>query len=85
MLCFLDFLDIPFFIREKSTFYRTVYFQNLINIFGSKSRTRQQNSRFLFSSFSIFCVNFLCNDILLMNKTFRPSIFGVLLQLKDLK
>jgi len=30
------------------------------------------------------CANFLCNDILLMHKTYRPSIFSVLIQLKDL-
>ena len=32
----------------------------------------------------ILCKLFLCNDILLMHKTYRPSTFSVLLQLKDL-
>ena len=32
---------------------------------------------------STFCVNCVCNDILLMNTTYRPSIFSVLLQLKQ--
>jgi len=30
------------------------------------------------------CVNILCNDILLMHKTYRPNMFSVLLQHKDL-
>ena len=34
--------------------------------------------------FCTFCVNFLCNNILFMHKNYRPSIFSVLLQLKDL-
>ena len=32
---------------------------------------------------STFCVNCVCNDILLMDTTYRPSIFSVLLQLKQ--
>ena len=32
---------------------------------------------------STFCVNCVCNDILLMNTTYRPSMFSVLLQLKQ--
>jgi len=31
-----------------------------------------------------FCVNFLCNNILFMLTIYRPSIFSVLLQFKDL-
>ena len=34
--------------------------------------------------FSTLCVNLLCNDILLMHKTCRPSTVSVLLQIKDL-
>jgi len=50
----------------------------MIYIFGLKSRTlTQQNSRF-------FSLHILCNDILLKHKTYRPSTFSVLLQLKDL-
>ena len=58
----------------------------MFNIFGSKSRTlTQQNSRFFFiNQFCTFCVNPLCNEILLMHKTYRPSISIVLLQLRDL-
>jgi len=39
------------------------------------TNTRQQNSRF-FSSTSLaqFSVNCMCNDILLMNKTYWPSL-----------
>jgi len=33
---------------------------------------------------STFCVNILCNVILLMHKTYRSSMFSVLLHLKDL-
>ena len=75
---------IPFFIRKKSTFYRTGFFfinyvrcTPLINMFGSKSRTlRQHNSRLFISTTSLaHCVwTFLCNDILLMHRTYRPTI-----------
>jgi len=48
---------------------------------GSKSRTlTQQNGRLYLSSTSFVCV---CNDILLMHTTYRPSTFSVLLQLED--
>ena len=49
----------------------------LMFIFGSKS---QQSSRL----FCTLCVNFVCNDILLMHTTYIPSSFNVLLNLKDL-
>ena len=68
-------------------FYQKVYFYFvrctvLINIFGSKSRTlTQQNSRLFVSTLYVNC---LCNDMLLMHKTYRPNMFSVLLQLKDL-
>ena len=56
----------------------------LINIIGSKSRTLTQQKSRLFSS-STFCANLFCNDILLMDKTYRPSIFSVLLQQAKIK
>ena len=39
---------------------------------------------FFINYFCTFCVNILCNNILFMYKNYRPSIFSVLLQLKDL-
>ena len=55
-------------------------------MFGSKSRTlRQQNSRFFFHQLVLHSLyNVVYNCILLMHKTYRASIFNVLLQLKDL-
>jgi len=52
-----------------------------MNIVGSKSRTlTQQNSQIfvISTSFAQFGVKQLCNDILLMHKTYRPSMFSVL-------
>ena len=76
-----------FLHKKKSTFYQTVLFKfvrctTLIDIFGSKSRTLTQQNRQLF--FHQLVLHILCNDILLMQKTYRPSMFSALLQLKDL-
>jgi len=46
--------------------------------------TTKQSIIFFINQFCTFCVNFLCNDIVLMHKTYRPSTFSVMLQLKDL-
>ena len=46
--------------------------------------TTKQSIILFINLFSTSCVNFLCNDILLMHKTYRPSMFSVLTQLKDL-
>jgi len=57
----------------------------LINIFGSKSQTlAQQAVDFIRQLVLHILGKLLCNDILLMYKTNIPSIFSVLLQLKDL-
>jgi len=54
----------------------------LINSFGLKSRTlTQQTVDYIFHQ---LVLHNLCNDILLMHKTYRPSMFSVLLQFKDL-
>jgi len=46
--------------------------------------TATQSIIFFINKFSTFCVNLLCNVILLMHTTYRPSISSVLFQLKDL-
>jgi len=46
--------------------------------------TTKQSIIVFINYFCTFCVNRLCNDILLMHITYRHSTFSVLLQLKDL-
>jgi len=75
---------IPFYWTLFSEFVR---WTPLNNIFSSKSRTlRQQNSWLFLSSTSLahFVWTFVQIDILLIHKTYRPSILSVLFQLNGL-
>jgi len=73
-----------FLHKKKINFLSNSSFYNLQDVhllfFGSKSQTLTQHN----NKFFTFCVNFLYNDTLFMHKTYRPSIFSVLLQFKDL-
>ena len=89
---FLGFIIcIPLFIK-KSTFYQTVFFlickmytfDHYIWCKITYTYTTKQLIIFFTNQFCTFCVNYWCNDILLMHTTYRPSFFNVLLQLQDL-
>ena len=86
--CFFGFTICIHFFIKKRTFYQFIFLickmYTFDQQFGSKSLT-QQNSRLFFftNQFCTFCVNLLCNGILLMHTTYRSSTFSVQLQLKD--
>ena len=60
-------------LKKKCEMYCTA----LINYFGFENYDHSHNktNKKFSSQFCTFCVNFLFNDILLMHKTYRPSIY----------
>ena len=78
--CFLGFIIcIPFFIREKINFLSN-------SCFSARNHEHLHNKTvdfFYINQFCTFCV-FLCNDILLVQTTYRPGTFSVVLQPNDL-
>ena len=50
----------------------------------ANSYTTKQSIIFFINQFCTFYLNMLCNDIIFMHSTHRPSMFSVLLQVKDM-
>ena len=79
---------IPFFIRKIINFLSDIFFKickmyTFDQYFWLEITNSYTIKQWIIFWISTFCVNCVCNDILLMNTTYRPSIFSVLLQLKQ--
>ena len=74
-----------FFISKISTFYRTgCFFFKICKMYTYQYFWLEITNNFFHELVLHILCELLCNDILLMNKTYIPSMFSVLLQLKDL-
>ena len=84
MYTFLHKKKINFLSNNFFKFCQMYAFDQYVWLEITITQTTKQWIMFFINQFTTFCVNFLCNDILFMLKTYRPSIFSVMLQLEDL-